>query len=104
MRARMNTFFSSGPWGAVIGALSALAFALVKSALMSTITGPLGAEPQALSGIVVPLGAIPVYFGVAMILGYVGGLFGGLLKRRRIGIALGGILGGILTNVFFTLQ
>jgi len=104
MRASMNTFFSSGPWGAVISALSAPVFAFVKPALLRAITGVLGVEPEALAGVVIPLGAIPIYFGIAIIFGYLGGVFGGLLKRRCAGIVLGGILGGFLTNVFFTLS
>ncbi len=104
MRDKIKIFFSSGPLGALVGVVSALLFSFLKLPVMSLITGLSGAEPASLEGSVIPMVAFPVYFGAAMLLGYVCGLFGGLLRRRTIGIIIGGLVAGLLLNLFVTIK
>ncbi len=87
-----------------MGAFSAPVFAILKLPLASALASLLRLQPSALAGNVIPLGAFPLFLGAAMIFGYLGGVLGGLLHRRRAGIVIGGLLGGLVTNLIFTLQ
>ena len=104
MREKIKFFLSSGPLGAAVGVLSCLVFISLKDPAVNTLASVLRQDPVSLAGIVIPLGAFPIYFSGAMLAGYLGGLLGGLLWRRRLGIILGGLLGGLLINVVLTLK
>ena len=104
MREKIKIFFSSGPLGALVGVLSALAFSFIKMPLLGVAANLAGLDPLSLEGTVIPMGAFPIYFGGAMLLGYLCGLFGGLLRRKTVGIILGGLLAGLLLNLFVTLK